>query len=57
MVRRSKRNPALKISKSHVERMLQELGLSYKRPKLHVKSDDPDYSKKKSKEKEDHTVC
>ncbi|MCL5066887.1 MAG: winged helix-turn-helix domain-containing protein [Thaumarchaeota archaeon] len=29
----------IKISKSHVERILDELGLSYKRPKLHVKSD------------------
>ena len=35
------------ISKTHVERMLQELDLSYKRPKLHVKSDDPNYSRKK----------
>ena len=35
------------ISKSHVERIMDELGLSYKRPKLHVKSDDPSYSRKK----------
>jgi transposase len=35
------------ISKTHVERMLQELDLSYKRPKLHVKSDDPNYYRKK----------
>lgn len=35
------------ISKTHVERVLQELDLSYKRPKLHVKSDDPNYSRKK----------
>ncbi len=37
----------IKISKSHVERILDELGLSYKRPKLHVRSDDPNYSRKK----------
>ena len=37
----------IKISKSHVERILDELGLSYKRPKLHVKSDDPNYYRKK----------
>ena len=37
----------VEISKSHVERMLQEFGLSYKRPKLHVQSDDPNYSRKK----------
>jgi transposase len=37
----------VEISKSHVQRMMDELGLSYKRPKLHVKSDDPNYARKK----------
>lgn|SRR5487761_677355 len=37
----------VEISKSHVHRMMDELGLSYKRPKLHVKSDDPNYARKK----------
>lgn len=35
------------ISKTHVERMLQELNLSYKRPKLHIKSDDLNYYRKR----------
>ena len=35
------------ISKSHVERIMDELHLSYKRPKLHVKSNDPSYYRKK----------
>ena len=39
----------LDVSKSHVHRMLRELGLSYKRPKLAVKSPDPWY-KRKAKE-------
>jgi transposase len=37
----------VEISKSHVHRMMDEIGLSYKRPKLHVKSDDPNYARKK----------
>jgi transposase len=35
------------ISKSHVERIMDELGLSYMRPKLHVKSDAPPYYRRK----------
>jgi transposase len=35
------------ISKSHVQRIMGDLGLSYKRPKLHIKSDDPNYARKK----------
>lgn len=34
------------ISRTHVHRLLGELGLSYKRPKLDVKSDDPSYARK-----------
>src|SRR5208283_5679058 len=37
----------VEISKSHVQRMMDELGLSYKRPKLDVKSDDSNYYRKK----------
>ncbi len=33
----------IKVSKSYVHDMLQSLGLTYKRPKLDVKSDDPNY--------------
>jgi len=37
----------IKISKSHLHRILHELGLSYKRPKAYVKSKDKDYEEKK----------
>lgn len=36
----------IKVSRSYVHEMLQGLGLSCKRPKLHVKSDDPSYYRK-----------
>jgi transposase len=39
---------SVEMSKSHVQRMMDELGFSYKRPKLHVKcDDDPNYSRKR----------
>ena len=34
------------VSKSYVQDMLRELGLAYKRPKLDVKSNDPNYYRK-----------
>jgi transposase len=37
----------IKVSKSHLHRILHELGLAYKRPKAYVKSPDPDYEAKK----------
>ena len=37
----------IKISKSHLHRILHELGLAYKRPKAYVKSKDQDYEIKK----------
>lgn len=36
----------IKVSRSYVHDMLRELGLTYKRPKLEVKSDDPNYYRK-----------
>ena len=38
------------ISRTHVHRLLGELGLSYKRPKLDVKSDDPSSYARKARE-------
>lgn len=40
------KSEGLDISPTHVHRMLNELGLSYKRPKLDVESDDPSYARK-----------
>jgi len=37
------KSEGIRMSKSHMHRMLRELGLSYKRPKLTVKSPDPHY--------------
>ena len=36
----------IKVSRSYVHHMLKNLGLAYKRPKLTVKSSDPNYSRK-----------
>ncbi len=36
----------IKVSRSYVHDMLKELGLAYKRPKLDVKSNDPNYYRK-----------
>ncbi len=36
----------IKASKSYVQDMLQSMGLAYKRPKLDVKSNDPNYYRK-----------
>lgn len=36
----------IKVSKSYVQDMLDGLGLAYKRPKLYVKSNDPNYYRK-----------
>jgi transposase len=36
----------IKVSKSYVHDMLKGLGLTYKRPKLTVKSNDPNYCRK-----------
>ncbi len=36
----------IKVSRSYVHEMLQGLGLAYKRPKLDVKSNDPNYYRK-----------
>ena len=36
----------IKVSRSYVQEMLSELGLTYKRPKLEVKSNDPNYYRK-----------
>ncbi len=36
----------IKASRSYVHEMLQSMDLAYKRPKLTVKSDDPNYSRK-----------
>jgi len=36
----------IKVSRSYVHDMLRELGLTYKRPKLTVKSNDPNYYRK-----------
>ena len=38
----------IRVSKSYVQDMLKGLGLAYKRPKLDVKSDDPNYYRKAS---------
>ena len=38
----------IKVSKSYVQDMLNGLGLAYKRPKLEVKSNDPNYYRKAS---------
>ncbi len=38
----------IKVSKSYVQDMLGELGLTYKRPRLDVKSNDPNYYRKAS---------
>ena len=43
------KSEGIRMSKSHMHRMLKELGLSYKRPKLTVKSPDSHY---RAKEKE-----
>lgn len=45
-ISRALREEGLDISSTHVHRLLGELGLSYKRPKLDVKSDDPSYARK-----------
>lgn len=36
----------IKVSRSYVHEMLKELGLSFKRPKLTVKSNDPNYHRR-----------
>ena len=36
----------IKVSRSYVQEMLRGLGLTYKRPKLEVKSNDPNYYRK-----------
>lgn len=40
------RNEGVEISPTQVHGILRELGLSYKRPKLDVKSDDPSYARR-----------
>jgi len=40
------RETAITISPSYVHKILKEIGLSYKRPKLTVKSPDPSYRRK-----------
>ena len=43
------RRLGIKVSKSHVWRMLREAGIVYKRPKAVVRSPDPDYEDKARK--------
>ncbi len=45
-VARALKGEGLDISPTHVHRMLGELGLSYKRPKLDVRSNDSNYARK-----------
>lgn len=45
-VARALKGEGLDISPTHVHRMLTELGLSYKRPKLDVRSNDSNYARK-----------
>ena len=45
-VARALKGEGLDISPTHVHRMLNELGLSYKRPKLDVRSNDSNYARK-----------
>jgi len=46
------RRLGIRVSKSHVWRMLREAGIVYKRPKRVVKSPDPDYEEKAETVKE-----
>lgn len=45
-VSRALKEEGVEISPTQVHGILRELGLSYKRPKLTVKSDDPSYARK-----------
>ena len=45
-ISRALKEEGVEISTTQVHGLLGELGLSYKRPKLDVKSDDPSYARK-----------
>jgi len=49
LARHLSREVGVKISKSHVWRILHEAGIVHKRPKATVKSPDPDYERKAAK--------